>query len=429
MSDVVIRAVGLGKWYPPYSDDDVYSTLRDTLAGHARGLVNRLRGRARRQQRRDEGFWVLRDVSFEVRQGEVLGVIGRNGAGKSTLLKILSRITWPTEGYAEVRGRIGSLLEVGTGFHGELTGRENVFLNGTILGMRKNEVRRKFDEIVDFSGVEHMIDTPVKHYSTGMYLRLAFAVAAHLDPEILLVDEVLAVGDADFQRKCLRKMEYIAGEGRTILFVSHNMAAIANMCDRAIVLSNGNLATSGAPRDAIALYMDHTRELARTELTKRADRLGSGEVRIEEVWLEDPAGRLVDHAVSGEDMVIVFRYRCRRSGWVSPSAVFKFVLRDASGIDLAWCSTQFGKNSNPSPVFRGEGTVRCLLPKLPLAEGEYTITYLACGWDGDYYDTVQDAMWLRVVSGDFFGTGRAPAFPPSFYLQHSIEVIPDGNGG
>src|SRR5207247_905772 len=241
MSDIAIRVENLSKRYEIGAAKRRHDTLRDQLAD---GLKALFRNKGQPRQRK-ESIWALKDVSFEIKHGEVVGFIGRNGAGKSTLLKILSRITEPTAGHAEVRGRVGSLLEVGTGFHHELTGRENIYLNGAILGMKKAEIDRKFDEIVDFSGVEKFIDTPVKHYSSGMHVRLAFAVAAHLEPEILLVDEVLAVGDAAFQKKCLGKMGDVAKKGRTVLFVSHNMAAVTRLCPKAILLDNGSIALSG----------------------------------------------------------------------------------------------------------------------------------------------------------------------------------------
>ncbi len=254
MSDVVIRAENLSKRYA-IGHGPRYSTLRDALAGAARAPFRALRSNGNRRNGADDEFiWALKDVSFEVRQGEIVGIIGRNGAGKSTLLKILSRITDPTSGHAEIRGRVGSLLEVGTGFHPELTGRENVFLNGAILGMRKAEIARKFDEIVAFAEVEKFIDTPVKHYSSGMYVRLAFAVAAHLDPEILIIDEVLAVGDAAFQKKCLGKMGDITKQGRTMLFVSHNITFIEAICGRAFLLDNGQVIDSGKAHNVAAKY-------------------------------------------------------------------------------------------------------------------------------------------------------------------------------
>ena len=251
MNRVAIRAEGLSKQYR-IGKGPSYKTLRDSLTGLASAAFRPWR------RKTPETIWALRDVSFEIEPGEVVGVIGRNGSGKSTLLKILSRITEPTEGRAEIHGRVGSLLEVGTGFHLELTGRENIFLSGAILGMRRAEIERKFDEIVEFAEVEKFIDTPVKHYSSGMYLRLAFAVAAHLEPEILLVDEVLAVGDAAFQTKCLGKMGDVAAEGRTVLFVSHNMTAVQRLCGRCIWISKGSIGAVGGPAEVVATYLAGT---------------------------------------------------------------------------------------------------------------------------------------------------------------------------
>ncbi len=252
MNDIAIRVENLGKQYRIGAQIDRYRTLRDTLVEAVQRPLRMLRGNA---SGTNDTIWALRDVSFDVKKGEVLGVIGRNGAGKSTLLKILSRVTEPTEGYAEIYGRVGSLLEVGTGFHPELTGRENIALNGAILGMKRLEIERKFDEIVDFSGIEKFIDTPVKRYSSGMYLRLAFAVAAHMEPEILVVDEVLAVGDAEFQRKCLGKMSDVASQGRTVLFVSHNMSAILRLTQEAILLEKGGLVLRAASPQAVDYYL------------------------------------------------------------------------------------------------------------------------------------------------------------------------------
>src|SRR5215468_1178615 len=242
MSDIAIRAEKLSKKYTLRVAKAHYDTLRDYLVGSIRSLLKK------EQYSSQDGdiFWALKDISLEIKKGEVVGIIGRNGAGKSTLLKILARITDPTSGVAEIHGRVGSLLEVGTGFHPELTGRENTFLNGAILGMTRSEVRRRFDEIVSFADVERFIDTPVKHYSSGMYTRLAFAIAAHLETDVLLVDEVLAVGDAAFQQKCLAKMQDVAGHGRTVLFVSHNMTAVQSLCERVIYLENGKIKADGA---------------------------------------------------------------------------------------------------------------------------------------------------------------------------------------
>lgn len=253
---LAIRATNLGKQYRIGAAPQRYNTLRDSLGGMLKAPIRRIRqGFMPAADDAQNIIWALQDVSFDVEQGQVLGIIGRNGAGKSTLLKILSRVTEPSAGEVQIRGRVGSLLEVGTGFHPELTGRENIYLNGAILGMQRVEIERKFDEIVDFSGVEKFIDTPVKRYSSGMYLRLAFAVAAHLEPEILVVDEVLAVGDAEFQRKCLGKMSDVAQEGRTVLFVSHNMSAILRLTDEAIVLDRGRLAMRAPTAEAVDYYM------------------------------------------------------------------------------------------------------------------------------------------------------------------------------
>jgi lipopolysaccharide transport system ATP-binding protein len=259
MADTVIRAKNLSKIYR-IGQKESYYTFRDrlvqTLANPLRWIKNNLINKPNIHSRPDQNFiWALKDISFEIKQGEVAGIIGRNGAGKTTLLKILSRITEPTQGYAQINGRVGSLLEVGTGFHPELTGRDNIYLNGAILGMRKAEIKRKFDEIVAFSEIEKFIDTPVKHYSSGMYVRLAFAVAAHLEPEILLVDEVLAVGDVSFQKKCLGKMDQVAKEGRTVLFVSHNMAAINRLCNQTLWIDAGCLHLQGETEKVIAAYL------------------------------------------------------------------------------------------------------------------------------------------------------------------------------
>jgi len=258
MSDIAIKVENLGKLYRIGEKQERYHTFRDTLNNVITAPFRRLRNIGK-PIKPDELIWALRDVSFEVKHGEVIGIIGRNGAGKSTLLKILSQITEPTEGQVTIYGRVGSLLEVGTGFHPELTGRENIFLNGAILGMSKAEINRKFDEIVDFAEIERFIDTQVKHYSSGMYMRLAFAVAAHLEPEILLVDEVLAVGDASFQKKCLGKMGDVAKEGRTVLFVSHNMGAIQSLCGRVILLEQGQIETNGNPSSVISKYLSSSK--------------------------------------------------------------------------------------------------------------------------------------------------------------------------
>lgn len=267
MSDVIaIRVKNLGKRYRLGQQTGGYKTLGETITRAVQSPFKKLQQRKSSEEKEEAGtFWALRDVSFEVKKGEAIGIIGRNGAGKSTLLKILSRITAPTEGQVEVHGRIGSLLEVGTGFHPELTGRENIFLSGSIMGMKKAEIEEKFDEIVKFSEIEKFLDTPVKRYSSGMYVRLAFAVSAHLDPEILIVDEVLAVGDATFQKKCLGKMGDVAQQGRTVLFVSHNMNAITRLCERTILLDNGHITADGPSASVVGEYL-------RSDLGTKAER-------------------------------------------------------------------------------------------------------------------------------------------------------------
>lgn len=306
MSEIAIRVHGLGKQYRLGGKVQSYRTLRDTIVDTLTWPLRLVKGELRH---RAEKIWALRDVSFEIQRGQVLGIIGRNGAGKSTLLKILSRVTEPTVGYAEIHGRVGSLLEVGTGFHPELTGRENIYLNGAVLGMKRREIAGKFDEIVDFSGVSKFIDTPVKHYSSGMYLRLAFSVAAHLEPEILVVDEVLAVGDAEFQRKCLGKMSDVAEAGRTVLFVSHNMSAILRLTEESIVLETGKLTYRAATRQAVDYYMA-------SGLSQSGERIWSPDeipadaepFRPIAMRVRDPQGKVVEAVQSRQPLEIEVEY-------------------------------------------------------------------------------------------------------------------------
>jgi lipopolysaccharide transport system ATP-binding protein len=302
MSDVVISVEGLGKKYRiRHPGAPKYVALRDVVVDKFTTPIRWIRDKQRSgngsrppgllpripTSGSREDFWALKDVSFEVKQGEVVGIIGRNGAGKSTLLKILSRITEPTVGRVQLEGRISSLLEVGTGFHPELTGRENVFLNGAILGMSRVEIKKKFDEIVAFAEVEKFLDTPVKWYSSGMYVRLAFAVAAHLEPEILIVDEVLAVGDAEFQQKCLGKMEKVAGEGRSVMMVSHNMSAIQLLCESCILMSQGRIHKTGEPSVVVGYYLSDSRPESNLDIRDWQDRSGSGEARLVRMTVSD----------------------------------------------------------------------------------------------------------------------------------------------
>ena len=307
MSDIAIRVEDLGKQYVIGAQTDRYRTLRDSLSDIVKWPAQVLRKGFSSPK---ETIWALDGISFEVKKGEVLGVVGRNGAGKSTLLKILSRVTEPSRGFAEIHGRVGSLLEVGTGFHPELTGSENIYLNGAILGMKRSEIDRKFDEIVDFSGVEKFIDTPVKRYSSGMYLRLAFAVAAHMEPEILVVDEVLAVGDAEFQRKCLGKMSEVAHEGRTVLFVSHNMSAILRLTEETIVLEKGKLILRAPTNQAVDYYL--TSGFAQTgEYHWPADEIPAEAAPFHPIALRvrNPQGLIVDTVRSVEPVTLEVEYR------------------------------------------------------------------------------------------------------------------------
>jgi lipopolysaccharide transport system ATP-binding protein len=311
MSDnPIIRVEGLGKRYSlRHLRDQRYIALRDVLVEKATGLFRR-NGKAPQADSAHEDFWALKDVSFEVKEGEVVGIIGRNGAGKSTLLKILSRITEPTEGRVRIKGRVASLLEVGTGFHPELTGRENIFLNGAVLGMTRAEIKKKFDEIVAFAETEKFLDTPVKRYSSGMYMRLAFAVAAHLEPEILVIDEVLAVGDVAFQQKCLGKMQQVGKSGRTILFVSHNMQSIRDLCHRAILLEGGHKSKEGNPEEVISQYLEQGRQTTESilDVNRLLNDLPLDQVfRMREVDVSQD-GRSTTELLSGKPVQITLRY-------------------------------------------------------------------------------------------------------------------------
>jgi lipopolysaccharide transport system ATP-binding protein len=397
---------------------------RHTLVDEAQYLWHKIRGKdpsehfskvghtateARKVEAEQEGnqeFWALQDVSFDVQPGEVIGVIGRNGAGKSTLLKILTRITEPTSGEAFINGRVASLLEVGTGFHPELTGRENVYMNGTILGMKRREIASKFDEIVAFSELEKFIDTPVKRYSSGMYVRLAFAVAAHLDPEILLVDEVLAVGDASFQKKCLGKMGDVARQGRTILFVSHNMAAIQNLCARSIFLENGTITQDGLTSHVVSCYMQKANKAANgvESLGSRTDRSGSGAVVLTDFYLENSCGQRINAVQSGEDITIVF-YVANRTGKTVCRLDCGFSIHETTGnypLSVLYSSYQ----GNEYELTSAGCCIRCSIPSLPLAAGRYRIgaRLTICGIEADW---PKDGVgWLDVVEGDYYRTGR-----------------------
>jgi lipopolysaccharide transport system ATP-binding protein len=378
-----------------------YSTLRDVLTRAAhnawRKAYDMARGPAIFAGDTIEEFWALKDVCFEVKRGEVVGIIGRNGAGKSTLLKILSRITEPTEGQVTIEGRVASLLEVGTGFHPELTGRENIYLNGAILGMTRAEIRRKFDEIVTFAEIDKFLDTPVKRYSSGMYVRLAFAVAAQLEPEILVIDEVLAVGDIEFQKKCLGKMSDVANSGRTILFVSHNMGSIASLCQTAIQLENGRIAAAGPTREVIDSFLGLTISALRATFPMNAKKPS-----ITGVSLDEAALRRGDFSAA-VDFVSPFPLR---------PPVVGIVLSSPSGIPV------WGTNGRVHPWERADfavarGTVICEAKSLPLAPSSYRLSVALSDWHEDY------DLKVDVLSFEFRMDADVAHRPPASLMGHT----------
>jgi lipopolysaccharide transport system ATP-binding protein len=398
MSEVAVRVAKLGKQYRVGGSRAPYGTLRESLTDATHASFRALFGANGR--RTSTHFWALQDVDLEVQWGEVLGIIGRNGAGKSTLLKILSRVTYPTAGRAELFGSVGALLEAGTGFHAELSGRENIYLSGAILGMRKAEIRRKFDAIVDFAEIEAFLDTPVKRYSTGMYMRLAFSVAAHLEPEILVVDEVLSVGDAAFQQKCLGKMESVAEEGRTILFVSHSMPTIQALCDRALLLREGRVADEGQPASVVQRYLQSETSFAMIPLADRDDRVGDGSVRIVSVGIKgaDPDGVIRP----GSRLIIRIGYRSDR-----PVKYPQFVVTISDHLDagLFLLHSEFA-NRLPETL-PAEGVVTCETDPINVTPGRcfVHIELLKGNAQADY---VHYAGAFDVQDEDVFGTGMVP---------------------
>jgi lipopolysaccharide transport system ATP-binding protein len=418
MSDLAIRVENLSKQYTIGAAGRPQDSLRDYLADGVRALVSRNGHRSSVNGPRSSvighpssvpgqpsTFWALKDVSFEVKHGEVLGIIGSNGAGKSTLLKILSRIVEPTCGRAEVRGKVGSLLEVGTGFDRELTGRENIYLSGAVLGMKKAEIDRRFDEIVEFSGVDKFIDTPVKRYSSGMFVRLAFGVAAHLEPEILIVDEVLAVGDAAFQNKCLGKMEEVRRSGRTVLFVSHNLAAIENLCSLVMLLDSGKVRLQGDSRQLINCYLETVlpSTLKGVPLAERTDRCGSGAIRLTSFHVEDAQGNRLAAARSGMDIVFVFGFQCR-DGEKPKNVDMGFSIGDGGNQLLFVLYSSYVRQAFETIPAVGE--FRCCVRRIPLSPGRYSVgARLTVG--GEEADWPQNGVgYLEVENGDFYGTGK-----------------------
>ena len=423
MNDSVILVEDLTKIYHIGAREDSFRTFRDVISSALSAPARRLRKWIDHSidpnTPDNDHIYALKDVSFEVKKGEVVGVIGRNGAGKSTLLKILSRITEPSSGYAQIRGRIGSLLEVGTGFHPELTGRENIYLNGAILGMRKAEIQTKFDEIVAFSELDKFLDTPVKHYSSGMYVRLAFAVAAHLEPEVLLIDEVLAVGDLAFQKKCQGKMGDVAQHGRTILFVSHNIAAIQKLCNSALLLDEGRIVSQGETQQILLNYISRIEEEPKRTLNSRTDRTGTGALRWTKVFFERNDGQRVTTFLTGDEFIVNLEYE---SSSISPNSdvLAGISIKDRFDQTLFLCTNQVtGQIKNNWPQ---TGRVRCKIPRLPLISGIYNIN-LYVSINGSVSDWVQNAASFQVQSADFFGTGQLPpSTHGSFLVDHFWEL-------
>jgi lipopolysaccharide transport system ATP-binding protein len=418
--DVLILAEGLGKKFMigHVAARERYIALRDELVRGAHSIwrktLDMVYGRPVIVGDSIEEFWALKDVSFQVKRGEVLGIIGHNGAGKSTLLKILSRITEPTEGRVMINGRVASLLEVGTGFHPELSGRENIYLNGTILGMTRAEIRHKFDEIVAFAEIEKFLDTPAKRYSSGMYVRLAFAVAAHLDPEILIVDEVLAVGDAGFQKKSLEKMSKVASGGRTVLFVSHNMTAIENLCRSCIALQNGRIFSSGPTTDVLTEYLG-TRETVKGEfdLSLLTGRDGAGPLRFARMRLVSENDLIVYRPRVGETLSFYLRFS--GSDATPKTARVSVAFCTNRGTTLFICDTRSARKDD---IRIADGDVlKLTIPELPLSAGTYRLRFYLERGD-TIEDWITDGVEIEVADGDFFGSGQNT--PPSWHGQVTL---------
>ena len=388
MSEPVIRVENLSKKYIiGHQKQQKYTTLRDMIANGAKSVVQTITNSPDRAGNNREEFWALKDIAFEIKQGDRVGIIGRNGAGKSTLLKILSRITEPTKGRINIRGRVASLLEVGTGFHPELTGRENIFLNGAILGMSKVEIKRKFDEIVAFAEVEKFLDTPVKRYSSGMYVRLAFAVAAHLEPEILVVDEVLAVGDAQFQKKCLGKMEQVGKEGRTVLFVSHNLGAIKSLCSSSIVLASGNLIYQGSVNDSISYY-----NYSRENLTPNTyiSKIDSDAPQIKKIKVSQKCSKDANFQIH-----LPIEINCEFDDKGIKDLTLGIVIRNSMGDWIVHSSDEFSQHH------KNKCQRKFLLPPNLLGEGDYYMMFtLGVRSAGILYEKLEDIVRFNVEFAD-----------------------------
>jgi lipopolysaccharide transport system ATP-binding protein len=410
MSDVAIKVENLGKSYlighqtGTRGQDSFREVVTRQVGGFVRNVKDMVRGRQIIQGDKVEEFWALQNISFEVKCGEVLGVIGRNGAGKSTLLKVLGRITEPTLGRVGINGRVATLLEVGTGFHPELSGRENIYLNGAILGMSRHEIGRKFEEIVDFAEIEKFLDTPVKRYSSGMYVRLAFAVAAHLEPEILIVDEVLAVGDAQFQAKCLGKMRNVAHEGRTVLIVSHNMPMINSLCSRALAIHSGAITYDGSVEQAVQNYLGSGLEtIYCSDLRNRADREGNGRLRFVEAYVVGRVG-IPNLLQMGDDVEVVLRISAK--GMI-PQFDVTILIENVWEQTVVRVATR--ETATPLKASSGDHVITCRLPMLPLLPGRYHL-FLAASipTSFEYFDYIGHVSPFNVVEADVYGTGKVP---------------------
>ena len=420
MSNTVIGVSNLGKSYRIGEIETRASSVRERISRIALSPFKYLRMRMSKATE-EETLWALKGVSFDVKQGEVIGIIGRNGAGKSTLLKILSRITDPTEGEAILHGRVNSLLEVGTGFHPELTGRENIYLTAAIHGMSRKEVSNRFEEIIEFSGVEKFIDTPLKRYSSGMRVRLGFAVAAHLEPEILLIDEVLAVGDIGFQKRCLRKMDSVSCQGRTVIFVSHQMEAVAHLCSRSILMDKGTIVYNGETSEAIERYTALAGTYSSIPLRERTDRQGEGRVRFVDSWVENACGERTNTVRSGELMKIVAEFEVT-TGQQVPNLAIAFAVNTVRNVALADLSTATKRVCLDGAVPR-YGKVECQIPRLPLNKGVYTYNVIARS-NEQIQDWVQQAGQFDVESGDYFRTGKIPDSHRLVLIDHDWRFAP-----
>jgi lipopolysaccharide transport system ATP-binding protein len=401
----VIRVENLGKKYIiRHEERERYLALRDVIAKRAKGLAKRLQNPFSQKVASTpskEDFWALKDIAFEVKQGDRLGIIGRNGAGKSTLLKVLSRITEPTTGRISIKGRVASLLEVGTGFHPELTGRENIYLNGAIMGMSQAEIKRKFDEIVAFAEVEKFLDTPVKRYSSGMYMRLAFSVAAHLEPEILIVDEVLAVGDAQFQKKCLGKMEEVGKEGRTVLFVSHNMGAVQNMCNRALLLINGKIELIEKPNLVIPKYLQMiTMKQTQGEVFAFNKK---NNISLKSIDFMNANGDILSSVQTGSPFILRLSFDSAESYNRILVSIAIFTYDD---IRICVLNTDVS-GADHLRIISPSTNIFCKVPKLSLTPGLYRISVKVMSSDNLLF-WLPHSMELNVEGGDFYGTGKLP---------------------